>query len=410
MAEPTYIYRIPPCPEYDIEAMEAWLEDMAAQGLHLAQDGFFLGVASFEKGPPRKEKFRLEATATNGGLLSEEYAPDDDAVQMNQQMGWTYRARRGQFHIYSAADPDAPELNTDPVVQAMTIGALGKYLRRTLFHTLFLAALYFVLHFNNILFTSAVCLGSPLVGLVALLLVWDFLREVRRLVTLARLRRRLQSGEALSHRSDYGRHGLLHPVLNGLRVVLWVFAVGALLLRLGSGLVEEDAVALEGYTGDYPFSTLSELYPDARVKPLSGILDSQVTVWSDPLAPENYDYSEYAALEFADGTTADCYYTVNYHRTRWEWTAAALAREFVGRAGANPVDQFIDGLFDREPVTATELAIGDADYAAYYYEYREPYLVLQMGNVVVRANVDFIGGPQIGDLEALAAAILDGIE
>lgn len=125
-----YAYRLPPCAPYDIPAMQLWLESMAARGLHLAQDGFFCGIASFEIGTPRNEKFRLEATTTNGGLLSEEYSPEEEALQLCRQMGWTYRARRGQFHIYSSADPNAPELHTDPRIQAMTIGVLGKHLNR----------------------------------------------------------------------------------------------------------------------------------------------------------------------------------------------------------------------------------------------------------------------------------------
>ena len=109
MAEPRYRYRIPPCPAYDIPAMESWLEDMAAKGLHLTKDGFFGLFTTFEEGPPKKERFRLEPTDRRNGLFSEEYDPEDEAVQMLHQMGWTYRARRGQFYIYSTDDPGAPE-------------------------------------------------------------------------------------------------------------------------------------------------------------------------------------------------------------------------------------------------------------------------------------------------------------
>lgn len=84
-----YAYRLPPCAPYDIPTMQLWLERMAARGLHLAQDGFFCGIASFEIGTPRNEKFRLEATTTNGGLLSEEYSPKEETLQLCRQMGWT---------------------------------------------------------------------------------------------------------------------------------------------------------------------------------------------------------------------------------------------------------------------------------------------------------------------------------
>ena len=56
-----HVYRIPPCPSYDIEGMESWLSDMAAEGFVLVKDGIFAGVATFEKTEPRKLKYRLQA-------------------------------------------------------------------------------------------------------------------------------------------------------------------------------------------------------------------------------------------------------------------------------------------------------------------------------------------------------------
>ena len=41
------IWRLPPCPPYDVEGMESWLSDMAAQGWKLEPDDFFFGIASF---------------------------------------------------------------------------------------------------------------------------------------------------------------------------------------------------------------------------------------------------------------------------------------------------------------------------------------------------------------------------
>ena len=162
MAEPRYRYRIPPCPAYDIPAMESWLEDMAAEGLHLSKDGFFGLFTTFEEGPPKKERFRLEPTDRRNGLFSEEYDPEDEAVQMLHQMGWTYRARRGQFYIYSTDDPGAPELNTDPQVQALTMAALTKFLRKKLRDGLILTALYLMLYFGDIIISAILLLGTPL--------------------------------------------------------------------------------------------------------------------------------------------------------------------------------------------------------------------------------------------------------
>lgn len=408
MSEPKMTHRIPPCAAYDIPGMERWLEEMAAKGWRLCYDGFFCGVASFEAAPPERLRFRLEATATKGGLFSEEYAPDDDAFQLNHQMGWDYRARRGQFHIYSAADPEAPELNTDPRIQAMTIDTLGKYLRKELQSSILLFLFYFLLYFFDMTLTAAVTLGSWRVGLVFGLFLWELGRKVHAIVRLSKLKRALEQSGA------FPRPDSVPEYRNGAaqlaRIAMWIFVMTSLLLKLGAGLVGEDTLPLERYTGTFPFSTLGELYPEGEVLPLSGLLDSDVTLWQDFLAPENYDYNEYAAVRFPDGTTQDCYLSVEYHRTRWDWVAAGIAREFVSQAGDNPVDRFGNRLFGEEPTIATKLDIPGVDYAAYYYKHRSsPYLVLQRGSVVLRVNLDLLGYQREIAPETLAQIVLSRI-
>ena len=46
-AEPKHVWRLPPCPAYDVEGMESWLTDQEARGLRLSRDGFFAGFAIY---------------------------------------------------------------------------------------------------------------------------------------------------------------------------------------------------------------------------------------------------------------------------------------------------------------------------------------------------------------------------
>ena len=403
MAEKTMLYRIPPCPAYDIPGMEAWLQDMAEKGWKLCYDGFFWGVASFEKAPPEKLRFRLEATATNGGLLSEEYAPADGAFQLAREMGWDYRGRRGQFHIYSAADPQAPELNSDPAVQAMTLGVLGKYLRRELRSSVLMFLTYFLLYFSDMTLTAAVTLGSWRIGLLLGLFLWELRRKAKALARLSRLKRELESTGAFDGRPA----SRTFAPAQLLRLALWCFTALSLLLRMGAGLVEEDAVALEHYEAPLPFATLAELYPESKIDLQQGLLDSEVTLWRDTLAPVNIDYTEYAAVTAPDGTKTDCYLSVEYHETRFEWMAAGLAREFVRQSGDNPLDHLAARIFGDDPVHATELSLPGADYAAYYYKFRgSPYLVLQKDNRVLRVSLDVLGAADGREIQDLAALVL----
>lgn len=404
MAEPKYRYRIPPCPAWDIPATESWLEEMAAKGLHLAQDGFWGIFTTFEEGAPKHMRFRLEPTVRKGGLFSEEYDPEDEAVQMLRQMGWKYQARRGQFHIYSTDDPHAPELNTDPQVQALSMEALTKYLCRSLRTTLILTLFYALLYFGDALFSLAVGLETWRVGLLLGLLLWGLGLRVAELVTVHRYRRQLQRGTLLPHRGSRSRG--LYLVSWAVRMALWVVAFFALTARLLSVMTESNYISLDDHAAPFPFATLEELYPGVEVERLDGILENKVYAWSDPLAPENYDFTEYAEITM-EGKTIDCYLTVQYHRTRWEWTARALAREFVSQSGANPFEQAAARLFGQEPVTVTELALSDADFCAYYYHNMpEPYLILRRDNVVLRVRLSVLSGAAKPEPEELARMIL----
>lgn len=407
MAEPRYRYRIPPCPAYDIPAMESWLEDMAAEGLHLSKDGFFGLFTTFEEGPPKKERFRLEPTDRRNGLFSEEYDPEDEAVQMLHQMGWTYRARRGQFYIYSTDDPGAPELNTDPQVQALTMAALTKYLWKSLRSTLLLTALYILLYFGDAIITGCIYLGTWRVALLAGLLLWDLGRQIRALVVLLRFRKQLQNGQTLPHRSDYRKAKRTYLSGKALRTVLWLVVIFGLLGRLMFTLADENYEPLADRT--FPFPTVADFYPDARVERQHSFMESQFYAWSDPLAPENYDFSEYTQVTL-DGKTFDCWLSVHYHRTRWEWTARRLAREFVSQSGANLLEQTAARIFGDEPIIATEIALPGADYCAYFYKYRSnPYIVVQKDNVVIQVSLEIPGGTDPAP-EELARMILSQIQ
>lgn len=408
MAEPKYRYRIPPCPAYDIPAMESWLEDMAARGLHLSKDGFFGIFTTFEEGPPKKERFRLEPTDRKGGLFSEEYDPEDEAVQMLHQMGWTYRARRGQFFIFSTGDPNAPELNTDPQVQAMTMAALTKFLWKSLRSSLLISAFYIFFYFGDALISGSILLRTWWTALLGGLLLWDLGRSLAELIVLSRYRRQLQAGQPLPHRSQ--RRNSVYLLLGATRKLLWAVLIISLIVYLAPIATDQCYTQLADYPHSFPFATLEDLYPGAQVERLDGILHSHVYGWSDLLAPENYDFKEYADV-YADGESIHCYLTVRYHRTRWEWTAGRLAQELASQAGGNIFDRTAARILGNEPVEITELTVPGADYCAYYYEnLPEPYLILQRDNVVMKVRLSTLSESPDWDPEELARSILFQIQ
>ena len=403
-----YRYRIPPCTEYDIPATENWLEEMAEKGLHLAPDGFFSPLVIFEEGSPRQERFRLEATATKKGLFSQEYDPTDDAVQMLRQMGWHYRGRRGQFHIYSATDPSAPELNTDPQVQAISMAVLEKYLRKLFGSTILLLLLHLCLTFGHFLVSTAVWLGSGWMALALAVILWWLCSRIHGIVSVSRYRRMLQRGEDITQQRERRRYNHLHIVLKVTKTILIIFLFLTLLcnsIPLLAVIPYEPLV-----DQSFPFPTLQNFYPEGQIDQQSGILRSEVYSWTDFLSPENYDLKEYSQVTM-NGETFDCYLTVTYHRTRWEWTSAMLAREMVGQAGDNIFDRTAAKLFGKEPITAVELNIPGTDYCGYYYSgLPDPYLVIRQGKVVIKIRYAPLGQAPEWTEESVAQFVISQIQ
>ena len=136
-----------PCPDYDVPAMESWLEEQAMQGLFLSKDdGFFLGLACFESGAPRRVRYRLDAVPKEKAF-SEFDEKKQAAIALAEEMGWEFVAEWKEFLIYRCDDAHLPELNTDPAVQALSLKRVQNALADRVFSTCYYLFLYPILLF-----------------------------------------------------------------------------------------------------------------------------------------------------------------------------------------------------------------------------------------------------------------------
>lgn len=361
MSEPKYRYRIPPCAKYDIAGMESWLDDQARQGLFLDRDGLFLGFATFAEGEPVQLRFRLEATDTPGGLFSPTHDPGDEIIELHQLMGWDYRGRWGQFHIYTTPDPDAPELHTDPRVQALTIQALNKFQRTELFGFFWYTLVWYLCHgFMLFSLTALWGMGRTLL-LLGFLLSFPVVKFIG-LVRMMGLKRRLKQGIPMEHRSDWFRG---RWIVWGSRILRWVVGIGLTLTLLslwGQDITEENTVSMADWNSPLPFATAQDLYPEAEVIPDDSFIGNDVVFRSSWIVPEFYEYTEWSDITFPDGTHSSIYLRVWYYDCRFEWFARGLARELANQNAGVVFDRWFAGS------TAPEHLEGvDADYAVRFY-------------------------------------------
>ncbi len=399
------LFRLPPCPPYDVEATESWLEDMAAQGWMLEKDSIFLGVAVFEKAEPAPVRYRLEASARRVGDF-DDYggAPDPEAEEMNADFGWEYVARRGQFHIYRSPAGGGPELHTDPRVQALAI----KSLERRQIHQLLSLLLILVVNLFAVqlrggsLLLSAAAAGLPITLLTAFLALWLIAAPVREAVHLGRLKKRLAAGVPLRHDGDWrrGRTAYYARLLIHLLLFLtWLLV----LLHLWAGKIDGTGKeALADYKGILPFADMRDFAEGDFRLTGSDMLNSSVTDESNAFVRRYVDLKEHARILRPDGTALDGGLYVTYFEARWEWLARALAGEFLR------VDRRKNGRGWRESLEYPDLGLDEA--TAYRDNVHFPCVVLRQGKVVLRAMFYQIGpGEEKMPPEEWAGILADSI-
>lgn len=373
MARKKYTFRLPPCPSYDIEGMEAWLEDMAAEGLHLARDGFVLGFARFERAEPRKARYRLEA-AKPANFLTDAEEPDGEARKLSRAYGWEFVARRDRFYVYRSHHPDAREMNTDPAVHALALNVLRK--RRYLITGLLVSLIIVpALLFEFTFFRTAIQIGAPLSLATLALLAWYAADGVAEFVHITRLYNRLRVGETLERGKRRRSRAALHysaRIARFLLVLVWIptFAFAR----------QSDDVMLriKDHPGDAPFAT-AEDFADAIGRgydlPADRDWGNEYCSWSDLFAPVNYRWEEDPDLLLERPIWIR--YNVEYHETAAPWMAQLIAREIW------LYDRLVYGV-----ESLPDLPDIGADYAAAYrWEDYEPQIVVMVvDNIVVRAS------------------------
>lgn len=395
-----HILRLSPCPEYEIEKMQCWLEDMAAKGYILTSDSFFLGFAVFEKTSPRRMRYRLEAAPKSASLFNGHDDPDTRARELNKEFGWDYVTRRGQFYIYRTDQSSAPELHTDPQIQEETIQILSKRLRSNLLwgiiHTFILFWLY--CGFMILIFTTF--LGTPLIvwGLAMLGIAW--VKQLYRVVRLYKIRKRLRAGHALTQKADYAKRASLYRVWSvGCAVlpIVWFFC-------LFTHFADSRSIAMEGCDQPLPYATIQNVLPEAQVRHTTDFIDSYVHEYSDILTPETYEMREYADYTLPDGSKGYGILHVNYHRTIAPFLAQRLCWEYGKHYGRQ------NDLFSDEEREYLELGDIGADFAVCYRYDHSTFFIIRVGSEMVRGLYNFYDYNSDADLQRFCRLMADSLK
>ena len=382
-------YRLPPCPVYDVAGTETWLSDLARDGLLLEKDGFFAGFFSFQHGSSQNVRYRLEPDIRNPGFLdSIPENPDEDALELYARYGWEYVLKYKDFHIFRTSQPDARELNTDPQVQAMTLNILRKRSRRAAITEILYLILLLVFGFERQLLLTMIGVGTPLILLIFLLVVWAAADQFLHFWRLHKLYRQLKEEQKLEHQKNWKSRAKLHKSQKIIYLCILLLVIVLSLKLCALSVSEEDHIPLSAYSGTPPFITIAQIDPEGTYKLSDWGYGNTVRIWSDWIAPVNYEWDETAELTTKDGKISGSI-AITYHETLSPWLAQKIAEQYVRNDDQSKYYHELD---------LPEL---DVSYAEAYNNYGFT-VVLQDENKVIRM-VSFLQNPDDSNAYALWA-------
>lgn len=298
-----------PCSIYDIRGIQEWLDEMARQGLFLKEVNPRFERAEFEVGDPAPVRYRLDPVSRKG-------KEDDEHVALYAQMGWNYVDRIGRrYCIFSCADPEAPELYTDPQSLSLAMDSLVRRDIRNHLLTvlLFLLLVPLILFFPNSSSLKNLLLWEDPRDLVMTIILFALLPfpfifaffDIRRIL---KIRNTLAHGLPLPAKNRWNR-----PSFWSWYVPFWVILYW--LPRLFLPSIGWEVCGLEEHTLSHPWPTAAQI-EQLGACPLTEepVIDGYIRFNSSPFAPVQEEVSRWRVLNPDDPTDTDLHTTVRYIR------------------------------------------------------------------------------------------------
>jgi len=393
-------YRMVPCPSFDVEGLESWLEDLAEEGLFLTRDGFFFGFGFFHKEEPGKVKYRMQAKESHGSFIVNSGEPLKEEIELSEALGWEFVAEHGEFFIYRSMGENVRELNSDPKVQAITMKQVQKRQLNSIFTCLMWTILYPLVKKNGAMIVPMLYMKTWFYLFSIGMLLYFFLGSVRKLVYYTKLRKKLKNGEQPDREKDWKKKAWLQPVKTVLAIVFCCTWGCLVLANIHRTVLFEDEIPLKEYKGNPPFATMADIAPGKPYEIVNMGYVNTVTEWSDVLSPVNFIWEEYASIQVSEDCEVSGLWDINYHELRWEWLAKLVARDYM------KLDR------ERDFEFLGELDLG-VDYAVVYLDdIHMQKIILRQGNKILQGTFHEYSGGQDNHfiLEEWAALMANSIK
>ncbi|WP_300136949.1 DUF2812 domain-containing protein [uncultured Oscillibacter sp.] len=179
---------------WDAALLERWLEEKAVQGWRPVSFSRY-GSGKFASAEPRKLRYRLEP------LRTETYDAQCEREETYREMGWEPAGVLGDYRVYACADPQAPELFTDPSALRLTWEDQLRRFRRHRLISILVIVVWTVWQFRSLWESGrpveVFLRGMWAVWLLAVVCALEWLHgNLRALRGVRQLRRQLEAGMA----------------------------------------------------------------------------------------------------------------------------------------------------------------------------------------------------------------------
>ena len=360
-----------PCPAYDVERIESWLQDMAKEGWVLEGDSaYWLGFFTFVKAEPQEVRYRLEPKTQRHSNFTN--APDEEEENFYKEYGWEFVTQFHYFYIYRTADPNARELNTDCAVQATAL----KQIKRNTISSLLNQAIIFAFWIPRWIheaFRMLVSFDWTIFPAFLTMLVTAVIVAVKDFLHVRKLRKQLKNNIPLDHNKPWRKHANLKRAGKIALVLLYTYVIIAVFVSCGSAMNRSYThTPAEEFPGDPPFVTCADMGQFTKSEFLNGY--NAYNRYSTTLAPAIIEWKEYGYLLTEDGITYHGGLMIDYYETASPWLAQGL------------VDNFMYEHENHEGFRLFTAPDIDVDYVV-CYDYIYPVVLIQHDNIFIRAII-----------------------
>jgi len=382
------VYRLLPCYKHDILTIEAWLEDMAAEGYILKKLKSSYAVFVIEE--PVQMRYRLLPRVENSLInIGNTPTEEDQFIAVQQMTGWKHITQNGYYLLFATQDPSLPELERD--VSAM-IKKTVKICRNAAFVILFIWVSTFISLFcrDRLDLISIIQVGTWVPLLMVLFAAYQIIESF----ATYRLQKKFSSGMVSAdwrHDAEQcKRQNAWHMISFALIIVFLLGAYGSTFYHLDKPKELSQA--------DAPFPVLEALAPELSYHSdnVYYIADKKF----DLLAPVVMKVEEHGALCNGDEQVFAGTLYIDYYETISPWIANRIANEYIYEDGFVWRKYKLGG--EPNPVELNGLGV---DYA-YTQETHAPIVVLVEENIVMHiyyvndADSDYINVDKLAHVYA----------